>query len=98
VVQLLIRPLGAQTMNKPKYERCPPIDAEAYGRLSERVGRCHLDLRLGIEQDKETWVFGQGRSFFHIENWHSVHGLMRHLLKLCLLHERGKKNARRIRI
>ena len=85
-------------MNKSKLERCPPIDAEIYGRLSERVGRCHMDLRLGIEHDRESWIFGQGRSFFHIENWYSIHGLIRFALRLLLLHGRGQDNARRILI
>jgi len=85
-------------MSAPHHERCPPISEEAYQRLAERMGRCHLDLRLGIEHDRESWVFGQGRSFFHIENWYSVHGLLRQALKLCLLHERGRRNARRIEI
>jgi predicted MPP superfamily phosphohydrolase len=81
-----------------KREPCPPIDAEAYLRLAERIGRCHLDQRLGIEHDRESWVFGQGLGFFHIENWYSVHGLIRQSLKLCLLHERGLSNARRIEV
>ncbi len=85
-------------MNQSKYERCPPIGAEVYERLSARVGRCHVDLRLGIEHDRETRVFGQGRSFFHIENWYSIHGLIRYALRLCLLHGRGQSNARRIRV
>jgi len=81
-----------------KHEPCPAIDAEAYRRLAVRVGRCHLDQRLGIEYDRESWVFGQGRSFFHIENWYSIHGLIRLALRLCLLHGRGQQNARRIEI
>lgn len=85
-------------MKASKYERCPPIDAEVYARLTERVGRCHLDQRLGIEHDRESWVFGQGRNLFHIENWYSVHGWMRAVLKLGLVHERGRRNARAIEI
>lgn len=85
-------------MKISKYERCPPMDADVYDRLSARVGRCHVDLRLGIESDREAWVFGQGRSFFHIENWYSIHGLIRYALKLCLLHGYGQRNARRIGI
>ncbi len=85
-------------MSASKHEACPPIDAESYRRLAERVGRCHLDQRLGIEHDRESWVFGQGRSFFHIENWYSIHTLIRLALKLSLLHRRGLQNARRIEI
>ena len=43
-------------------------------------------------------MFGQGRTLFHIENWYSVHGLMRHLLRLLWLHGRGLENARAIEI
>jgi len=85
-------------MNASQYEPCPPMDEAEYARLVERVGRCHLDLRLGIEHDRESWVFGQGRGFFHIENWYSVHGLIRQSLRLCLLHGRGKRNARAIQV
>lgn len=82
----------------PEPWQCPPLPAEAYRSLAERVGRCHLDLRLGIEADREARAFGQGRTFFHIENWYSIHGLIRHALRLCLLHERGRRNARRIEL
>ena len=85
-------------MNHSKYERCPPMDTDVYQQLSARVGRCHIDLRLGIEHDRETWVFGQGRSFFHIENWYSVHGFIRNTLRLCLLHAKGQNNARSIQV
>jgi len=77
---------------------CPPIDSEVYQRLAARVGRCHLDQRLGIEQDFEARVFGQGRNFFHIENWYSIHSLLRLILRLCLLHTRGRRNARCIEV
>ena len=62
------------------------------------MGRVHLQQRLGIETDYEARVFGQGRNFFHIENWYSVHALIRHTLRLFLLHGRGRRNAREIRI
>ena len=66
--------------------------------LQQRVGRIHLQQRLGIEQDYERKVFGQGRNFFHIENWYSVHSLIRNCLRLVMLHGRGKRNARRIEV
>lgn len=78
--------------------RCPPVAPEDYHWLEKRVGRCHLDQRLGIEHDQETRVFGQGRTFFHIENWYSIHGLIRLALRLAFLHQRGRRNARRIAI
>lgn len=66
--------------------------------LQERVGRVHLRQRLGIERDYERRVFGQGRNFFHIENWYSLHSLIRNSLRLVLLHGRGRRNARRIEV
>jgi uncharacterized protein len=78
--------------------RCPPVAPDDYRWLEQRVGRCHLDQRLGIEHDRESRVFGQGRTFFHIENWYSIHSLIRLALRLVLLHQRGRRNARRIGI
>lgn len=66
--------------------------------LEARVGRLHARQRLGIEAEHEAQVFGQGRTFFHIENWYSVHGLMRGLLRLSGVHGRGRRNARDIRL
>jgi predicted MPP superfamily phosphohydrolase len=66
--------------------------------LQQRVGRVHLQQRLGIEKDYERRVFGQGRNFFHIENWYSVHSVIRNSLRLFLLHGRGRRNARDIRL
>ncbi|MDD5035574.1 MAG: metallophosphoesterase [Methylococcaceae bacterium] len=83
-------------MNASDYARyrCPPMDESHYHRLAARVGRCHLDQRLGIEHDREAWIFGQGRTFFHIENWYSIHSLIRGALRLSLLLRRGRRNAR----
>lgn len=90
-------PASAERRTLQHY-RCPPMNPALYARLEQRVGRCHLNQRLGIEHDFETRVFGQGRTLFHIENWYSVHGLMRHVLRLFGLHERGRSNARRVEI
>jgi len=72
------------------------LDEDIYELLQKRVGRIHLQQRLGIEHDYERKVFGQGRNFFHIENWYSVHSLIRNSLRLFLLHGRGRRNARKI--
>ncbi|MBT8122875.1 MAG: metallophosphoesterase, partial [Gammaproteobacteria bacterium] len=68
------------------------------GRLEQRVGRIHLRQRLGIEQDYERRVFGQGRTFVHIENWFSLRGLIRGALRGSLLLARSRRNARRIEV
>jgi hypothetical protein len=67
-------------------------------RLAERVGPVHLRQRLGIEREHVTQVFGRGRNFFHIENWYSVHALIRAALKLTGLYRRGQRNAMAIEI
>lgn len=78
--------------------RCPPVEPNDYQWLERKVGRCHLEQRLGIEHDSEARVFGQGRTFFHIENWYSIHSLLRFGLRLCFLHDRGRRNARHIEV
>ncbi|WP_297526518.1 metallophosphoesterase [Thiohalobacter sp.] len=78
--------------------RCPPMPETVREQLEARIGRTHLAQRLGMECDYEARVFAPGRTFFHIENWYSIHGWMRGLLRLSGLHGRGQRNARRIRI
>ena len=51
-------------------------------KLEQRLGRLHARQRLGIETDHEAQVFGQGLNFFHIENWYSVHSVIRNTLRL----------------
>lgn len=70
-----------------------------YRLLEARLGRAHLNQRLGMEQDFEQRVFGGiGRNFFHLENWYSIHGWIRHALRLVGLHAHGRRNARRIQV
>lgn len=67
--------------------------------LRERIGRTHLRQRLGLEEDHEAFCFGRpGAHFCYPENWYSVHGLIRHSLRLVGLYERAQRNARSIRI
>jgi predicted MPP superfamily phosphohydrolase len=82
----------------PHPHQCPPIDPGSFDRLEKWVGRCHLNQRLGIEHDFEARVFGQGRTYFHIENWYSFHALIRLGLRVLGLHDRGRRNARRIEV
>jgi uncharacterized protein len=48
--------------------------------------------------DHEAQIFGQGINFFHIENWYSVHSVIRTTLKLMGLYWRGRKNAEQIQV
>jgi hypothetical protein len=67
-------------------------------RLEKRIGRVHLQQRLGIEADHATQIFGRGRTFFHIENWHSIHAVIRLTLRGLGLYRRGLRNAAAIQI
>jgi uncharacterized protein len=66
--------------------------------LERRLGRLHARLRLGIETDHEAQIFGQGINFFHIENWYSIHSVIRMTLKLMGLYWRGCRNAEQIQL
>lgn len=68
------------------------------GSLEQRLGPLHARQRLGIETDHEAQIFGQGLNFFHIENWYSIHSVIRVALKLSGLYWRGLRNAARIQI
>src|SRR5258707_5769403 len=67
-------------------------------KLELRLGRLHARQRLGIETDHEAQIFGQGINFFHIENWYSIHSVIRTTLKLMGLYRRGRANAERIQV
>jgi uncharacterized protein len=66
--------------------------------LERRLGRVHARQRLGIETEYGAHVFGYGINFFHIENWYSVHSLIRNVLKLTGLYWRGVQNTERIQV
>lgn len=61
--------------------------------LEGRLGRLHARQRLGIEAEHEAQAFGQGLNFFHIENWYSVHSVIRSVLWIAGLYGRGRRNA-----
>lgn len=73
----------------------PSMDDDVLQKLGRRLGRVHARQRIGIETDHEAQVFGQGINFFHIENWYSIHSLIRKSLKLVGLYGRGRRNAQR---
>ena len=66
--------------------------------LEGRLGHVHARQRLGVEDDHEAHVFGGGLNFFHLENWYSIHSVIRNTLKLTGLYWRGLNNAERIHI
>jgi len=77
---------------------CTDAERRELAALEPRIGRVHLRQRLGLESDYEAHVFRRGTHFFHLENWYSVHGLMRSALALAGLHGRGRRNALRIQL
>jgi len=81
--------------------RSPELSAEekaALTQLETRLGRLHVRQRLGLERDYEAHIFRKGTHFFHLENWYSIHTLIRWSLRLVGLHGRGQRNALDIRV
>jgi predicted MPP superfamily phosphohydrolase len=81
--------------------KSPEITAEeqaALATLESRLGHLHVRQRLGLERDHEAQVFRRGTHFFHLENWYSMHGLIRGSLRLAGLHARGRRNALDIQV
>lgn len=76
----------------------PGLTQDLVEKLEKRLGRLHVRQRLGIERDYEAHVFGHGINFFHIENWYSIHSVIRNILKLTGLYWRGCRNAASIEI
>ncbi len=77
---------------------CTEAERHELAALEARIGRVHLRQRLGLEGDYEAHVFRRGTHFFHLENWYSVHTLLRVALTLVGLHGRGRRNALRIQL
>jgi predicted MPP superfamily phosphohydrolase len=75
-----------------------PLSQDIASRLEQRLGRLHARLRLGIEDDHEAQVFGQGINFFHIENLPFSHVLIRSCLILSGMDRLGRRNAARIAV
>jgi predicted MPP superfamily phosphohydrolase len=76
--------------------RSPDLTADeraALADLEPRLGHLHVRQRLGLERDYEAHVFRRGTHFFHLENWYSIHGLIRGALRMAGLHGRGRRNA-----
>ncbi len=68
-------------------------DPELYDYLLHRVGKAHLRQRLGIETEHAADRFGQGQTFFNIENWRPVAVLLSVGLRLTGLTARGRANV-----
>lgn len=73
-------------------------DTDHKDELRKRVGDFHFRQRVGVERDHVDQIFGRGRNLFHIENWYSVHGLIRFGLKAVGLYGRGQRNTRDVKL
>ena len=82
--------------DRTNFEECGQMNEDLLAKLEQRLGPVHAKQRLGIETDHEAQLFGQGLTFFHIENWYSVHSVIRNALRLAGLYGRGRRNAERI--
>jgi predicted MPP superfamily phosphohydrolase len=80
-----------------KLSDCSETERRELAVLEARIGRMHLQQRLGLEGEHEAHVVRRDTHFFHLENWYSVHGLMRAALTLTGLRGRGQRNALDIR-
>jgi len=66
--------------------------------LEQRLGRIHARQRLGIEADFGHRIFGKGLNFFHPENWYSAHSIIKFIIRITGMYERGKRNACAMRV
>ncbi len=72
------------------------MQEDILAKLEQRLGPLHARERLGIERDHEAQIFGQGLTFFHLENWYPVQSIIRDALKLTGLYRRARRNAERV--
>jgi len=90
--------MDLQLAEKARHRANPPINQDILQKLEQRLGRLHAKQRLGIEDDHEGQVFGQGLNFFHPENWYLSPSIIRTTLKMTGLYWRARKNAENIQI
>lgn len=72
------------------------MDEDILRKLEIRLGPLHARQRLGIERDHEAQIFGQGLTFFHLENSSWAEWIIRNVLKATGLYWRARQNAERI--
>ena len=73
-------------------------DREELRWLEQRLGRLHARQRLGAENDHEAQVFGEGLTFFHIENSKLAALAIEYVLKTSGVFWRGCRNAERVEV
>ena len=90
--------MDLQLAEKARHRADLPINQDILQKLEQRLGGLHAKQRLGIEDDHEGQVFGQGLNFFHPENWYLSPSIIRKTLKMTGLYWRARKNAENIQI
>src|ERR1700751_1582762 len=90
--------MDLQLAEKPRHRPGLSIDRGVLEKLEERLGRLHARQRLGMEDEHEGRVFGQGINFFHPENWFLSASVIRTALMATGLYWRARKNAEDIKI
>ena len=73
-------------------------DKELLALLDRRLGRVHARQRLGIEQEHQAQLFGQGLKLFNLENLPLAPAVIAGSLRLCGLYGRGRRNAAAVMI
>src|SRR3954466_12852118 len=66
--------------------------------LIDRIGEAHVSARLEVETLRDHQLFGQGRLFFHLENWLTAPPIIRAALKLTGLYGRARREADHVRV
>ena len=67
-------------------------------KIEKRLGSKYAMWRVAVEEIHAAQILGQGRNFFHIENWFSIHSVIRNTLRLFFMFNKGQRNARDIKI
>ena len=81
-------------MNASNFLSADEIDHE----LESRLGRVYARQRLSMEKAHEAQAFGQGLTFFHVENMPITHAIIRTILYVSGMYWRGRANASRVRL
>lgn len=74
-----------------------PISRKLIKQLEQRLGPAHAQQRIAVEQAHHHEAFSLKGKFFHLENWYSIHQVIRGTFKLCGLYEHAQRNTTRVR-
>jgi uncharacterized protein len=94
--RLVILDDGVSFPKAPNLRENSRVNEDILRKLEDRLGPLHARQRLAIERDHEAQVFGQGLTFFHLENSDWTQWAIRNFLKATGLYWRARRNAERI--